>query len=145
MRIVTSFALFLISEWIWGATFARAHIFLSMPIMLLALLIIARARFVSALLTAFFAPVFSLLSFTALVHIFLDRLLGISFPAIDSAHTLSPFFACFLLAFIHLFFQWLFFMLIDRVVQIPVKRYTLAALVANLLAILPVYKFLPSL
>jgi hypothetical protein len=145
MKIVTSFALFLVSEWIWGATLARAQIFLSMPLLLLMLFIIARARPVPALLIAFFAPLFSLTVFTLLVHIVIDRLFGITFPAVDQANTVSPFYACFLLALIHLFFQWLFFLLIDRIWSIPVKRYTLAALAANCLAMLPVYKFLPPL
>lgn len=145
MKILSSFGLFLTSEWIWAVTFARAHILLSMPIMLIMLLVVGKARLVPAVLYAFFSPIVAIATFTLLVHGVLDTLLGVSFATSQQADVLHPFTATFLLAMIYAFFQWLFFYILSRFYSLPVQRYTVAAILSNLVTMSIVYKFMPSL
>jgi hypothetical protein len=145
MKIITSFGLFLTSEWIWAVTFARAHVLLSMPILLITFLVIGKMRLTSAILYAFFAPIFSLSVFTFLVHGVIDWFFGINFTEMHNAYVVHPFAATFLLAMIYVFFQWLFFTLLSFCYRLPIKRYIFAALIGNLITMSIVYKFLPSL
>lgn len=143
MKIISSFGLFLTSEWIWAVTFARAHILLSMPVMLITLLSIGKARLVPAVVYAFFSPVFAISAYTFLVHVILDKLLGITFVATQQTYIVHPFAATFLLAIIYTLFQWLFYYILSRFYIMPVQRYTFAALIGNLITMLVVYKFMP--
>ena len=145
MKIISSFGLFLTSEWIWAVTFARAQILLSMPVMLITLLTIGKARLIPAVLYAFFSPIFAVAAFTFLVHGIIDKVLGITFAATKQTYVVHPLAATFLLAVIYTLFQWLFFYILSRFYSVPVQRYTVAALIANLITMSLVYKFIPSL
>lgn len=145
MKIITSFGLFLTSEWIWAVTFARAQILLSMPIMLITLLTIGKARIIPAVLCAFFSPIFAIGAFTFLVHVILDQLLGITFATTQQTYVIHPLAATFLLAVIYTAFQWLFYYILSRFYSVPVQRYTLAAFIGNLITMSLVYKFMPPL
>lgn len=145
MKLISSFGLFLTSEWIWAVTFARAHLLLSMPVILITLLIIGKARLVPAVIYAFFSPLVALSSFTFLVHGIIDKIFGISFQASQQTFVVHPLAATFLLAMIYSFFQWLFFFVLSQCYALPVQRYTIAVLVGNLITMLIVYKFMPVL
>lgn len=145
MKIISSFGLFLTSEWIWAVTFARAQILLSMPVMLITLLTVGKARPVPAVLYAFFSPIFAIGSFTFLVHVLLDRLLGITFALTQQTYVVHPLAATFLLAIIYSLFQWLFYYILSLFYRVPVNRFAFAALIANLITMSVVYKFMPSL
>ena len=145
MKILTSFGLFLTSEWIWAVTFARPYIFLSMPILLIMLFFVGKARLVPAVLYAFFLPIVTIAAFTLLVHGVLDAVLGIHFATSQQTYVIHPLAATFLLAMIYGFFQWLFFYILSRFYSLPVDRYTLAAILSNLVTLALVYKFMPSL
>lgn len=144
MKIISSLGLFLTSEWIWAVTFARPHILLSMPIMLIVLLV-ARTRLIPAVMYAFFSPLLALSAFTFLVHGIIDRFLGIHFQAAEQAFVVHPLTATFLLAIIYTLFQALFFYILSFFYTLPIQRYTVIALIANLITMTFVYKVMPSL
>lgn len=142
MKILSSFGLFLVSEWIWAVTFARAHIPLNMILMLVLLLTVGKAGLVPAVLYAFFSQIFALSFFTLLVHGLIDKVFGITFSVMQEAETIHPFAATFLLAMIYATLQWLFFYILSCFYSLPVKRYTCVAVLSNLITMCIVYKFL---
>lgn len=140
MPLIESFGLFLTSEWIWAMTFARSYIPINMICLLIMLATVGKAGFVCAILYSFFANIFSLVSFTLLVHGLIDKMLGIEFPAMQEAAILPSFTATFLLGIIYLFFHWLFFYTLSYFYSLPINRYMIAALLSNFITIFLIYK-----
>jgi hypothetical protein len=143
MKLISSFGLFLIAEWIWAATFARSYIFLNIIIMTLLLMIIAKVKFIPAMLQAFFSQLCALLVFTVFVHGVLDGIFKLTFQHY-AAETIHPFAATFLLGVLYALLQSLFFYILSYRSHLPLRLYVLITMISNGLTTLVVYKFLPD-
>ncbi len=145
MKLVYSFGQFLITQWVWAVTFARAHPLINMLIMLSILLFYAKVKIVPALCYAFFSQLFAVVVFTIFVHGILDKVLGIGFAKHEMAFLIHPLAACFLLAMIYTALQALFFYILSYFYALPLQKYSSIAFVSNVITVFIVYKFLPVL
>ena len=105
MRVLYSFAQFLISEWLWSFTFAFYHPLINILIMIVLLVWLAQQRIIPAVLCAVSSQLCAILLFAALVHLFLDMTLGISFEGYEAMSMIHPLAACFLLGMMYAVLQ----------------------------------------
>ncbi len=145
MKLVYSFGQFLITQWVWAVTFARAHPLINMLVMLSILLFYAKVKIVPAVCYAFFSQLFAVVVFTVFVHGILDKVLGIGFAQHETAFLIHPLAACFLLAMIYTALQALFFYILCFFYTLPVQKYSSIAFASNIITVFIVYKFLPTL
>jgi hypothetical protein len=143
MKLLVSFAQFLISEWIWSFTFAFYHPIITVLMMILLLVKYAKQRIISAVFYAICSQIYASLIFTILIHVFFDMLLGISFDGYELKNMIHPLASCFLLGIIYSGFQISFFAIIRTWYRFPIKRFALVTCISNTIAALLVFKFLP--
>jgi len=145
MRLLCSFAQFLISEWLWSFTFAFYHPLINILIMITLLLCVAKQRVIPAVLCAVSSQLCAILLLAALVHLFLDMAFGISFEGYETMVMIHPLAACFLLGMIYATLQILFFYILTFFYRVPLQRFSFIVLVSNTISALIVFKFLPVL
>jgi hypothetical protein len=142
MKFVNSFGQFLITQWVWAVTFARAQPLINMLVMLLILLVVSKVRVIPAVLYAFFSQFFALVLFTLFVHGVLDKMLGITFVENEQPFLIHPLATTFLLAMIYTALQTLFFYILSYFYALPVQKYARIAFVSNVVSMFVVYRFM---
>lgn len=145
MKLLISFAQFLISEWIWSFTFALYHPIIAVLFMILLLIKYAKQKVIPSVFYAISSQAFASLVFTIVVHIIFDMFLGITFDASGAKSMIHPLAACFLLGVIYSGFQIAFFAAIRAWYRFPFERFSIAVCISNTVAALIVFKFLPVL
>lgn len=143
MRVLYSFAQFLISEWLWSFTFAFYHPLINILIMIVLLVWLAQQRIIPAVLCAVSSQLCAILLFAALVHLFLDVTLGISFEGYGQMVMIHPLAACFLLGMMYTGLQILFFYILTFFYRLPLSQFSFIVLLSNTISALIVFKFLP--
>ncbi len=143
MRLLYAFSQFLISEWLWSFTFAFYHPLINILIMIMLLFWSAQQRIIPAVLCAVSSQLCAILLLAALVHLFLDMTLGISFEGYEGMAMIHPLAACFLLGMMYAALQILFFYILTFFYQLPLRKLSFIAFLSNTLSALVVYKFLP--
>lgn len=144
MKLLYSFAQFLISEWIWSFTFAFYHPIINILITILLFVRSAKQRVVAAILYAVCSQAYASFLFALLVHVIFDMLLGISFDAgYEHARIIHPLAACFLLGLIYSIAQISFFAVMKRWYRFPAKQFYWIVCISNTITALIVFKFLP--
>lgn len=145
MKLLISFAQFIISEWVWSFTFALYHPIIAVLIMILLLIKYAKQRIIPAVFYAICSQACASLLFTILVHIVLDMILGITFDLSDARSMIHPLAACFLLGAIYSGFQICFFAFVRAWYRFPFEKFSIVVWISNTVAALVVFKFLPIL
>lgn len=143
MKLLVSFAQFLISEWIWSFTFAFYHPIITVLMMILLLVKYAKQRIIAAVFYALCSQVYASLLFTILIHIIFDMLFGITIDTHETRGMIHPLASCFLLGVIYSGLQISFFAIIRTWYRFPMERFAIVVCVSNTVAALIVFKFLP--
>ena len=141
MQLLSAFAQFLISEWIWSFTGALHHSTLSILLTIMLLIYVAKERMVSAVFYAVCSQLWAVLLFAGIVHLFLDTVCKVSCDV--SAHApIAPLAACFLLGMIYTALQISFFYILRYFWYVPLERYAQILFFSNTLSALIVCKCL---
>ncbi len=143
MKLLVSFAQFLISEWIWSFTFALYHPIVAVLILILLLIKYAKQKIISSVFYAICSQACASLLFTFLVHVVLDLILGITVDASGVKNMIHPLAACFLLGVIYSGLQIAFFAFIRAWYRFPFEKFSIAVCISNTVAALIIFKFLP--
>lgn len=145
MRVLHSFAQFLISEWLWSFTFAFYHPLINILIMIVLLIWSALQRIIPAVLCAVGSQLCAILLFAGLVHLLLDMTLAISFEGYEEMIMIHPLAACFLLGMTYAALQILFFYMLTFFYRLPLRQFSFIVLLSNTISALIVFKFLPEI
>ena len=143
MKLVYSFAQFLISEWLWSFTFAWYHPIINVVIMIPLCMYVARQRFVQSVLYAVSSQAFAVISFAACVHLLLDLLFGITPENYELHKMIHPFVASLLLGVIYAVLQLLYIYLLSRLWSINFMLFGYVIVISNIITACIIFKFLP--
>ena len=142
--MLSFFADFFLSEWLWSVTWGMYHIPVNIFIMFLLTKLTVHYGTRSTMLLTVSANIFGLISFTILVGSIIIFVIGLNYLPAESAYNgeYSRFAACLFLGIVYAVLQSFFFYLINKRYKIQLLHMIAIALLSNVIAAQCVYLLL---